>query len=53
MTAEEIVRAAEAEVRAEDERACIEIMKARIRAQQGRSLWRRLFPFRITIERID
>lgn len=50
---DEIVASAVAEIEAEDRRAAIDEAKARIRERQGRSLWRRLFPFKITITRVD
>lgn len=50
---DELVAAAQAEIDAEDRRKAIDAAKATIRERQGRSLWRRLFPFKITVARLD
>lgn len=47
-----LIEEALAEIAAEEHRAAVEAEKARLRAKQRRSIWRRLFPFKITIERI-
>jgi hypothetical protein len=50
---DDLVAAAQAEIEAEDYRKAVDAQKLIIRERQGRSLWRRLFPFKITIERLD
>ena len=50
---DDLVAEAVAEIEAEDRRTAIDAAKAAIRERQGRSLWRRLFPFKISIERLD
>lgn len=52
MTLDDIIAQAHAEIDAENHRAAVEAAKTTIRERQGRSLWRRLFPFKITITRI-
>lgn len=46
------VAQARLEHEAEQHRAAVEREKARIRSRAGRSLWQRLFPFKVTITRI-
>jgi len=53
MTPEDIVRQARDEIAAEDHRVAVDRMKVVIRERSSRPLWRRLFPFKIKIERID
>ncbi|SFZ81615.1 hypothetical protein SAMN02983003_0595 [Devosia enhydra] len=50
---DDLVAQAQAEIDAEDHRAAVEARKATLRERQGRSLWRRLFPFKFTITRLD
>lgn len=51
LDAREIERRARLELATEDYRAEIEAAKARLRERRGRSLWARLFPFRLRIQR--
>jgi hypothetical protein len=48
---DEIVAQAKAELNDEHRRAAIEREKQRIRTRAARPLWKRLFPFNITITR--
>jgi hypothetical protein len=52
VTVEEIEKQAASELAAEDRRIAVEAAKVRIRERRARSLWRRLFPYRIIVERV-
>lgn len=53
MKIEDLIAQANAEIAAEDHRKAVDAAKSKIRARRSRSLWARLFPFKITLVRID
>lgn len=47
MNINDIEEQAKAEIETEDHRAQVEAAKARIRERRARSIWKKLFPFKI------